>query len=979
MLEPLNNRRLTPKRSRNSRAAFSLIPALLVVALCAACAFALVAVSAKFSVETDIRIAAQCARHAALAGTRIALADLQTYTGADNCATAQIDPGAPCGSAVVGVWHGDRVRREFPEHAALASGRGIFAGARLCALRDPERMNAAAEVPWETLGENVRFAYFVTDESQRASLAKRERDAHLAHFENSPETLMRLRQQTQRRTRIEALLKNAAPDSADFRKKISCAPDEKIFLAEISETETSDSAKAAKEAFTLDARAVPADWQRRRLKLDFADGNFAAADPEFSAKIPPEAAKIFARPESEFPHAGTLVATHPPKPAGTLGFFEHPFPLLAELRLHLGFFNPRSDGQHRARFHVTAKFWNPYSFPLLAHGDGRLGLFDAENLPLIRIANENTGGEILFSPSDFPVGRFGLVRQTPSDATTNAYCRVFDASAQGLGADGNACGLHAGEIFLARFPDPRSQPEGLSRNTGGNSWKYQKDAAKINKAPSGAKPGAWFHPAHVIRAESLPALRGANFLIRGDAGTLKQQMRPNAYSEPVFEFRNVPLPAFCTKLSGAEYNREKAGDHDAARATIVWKIRLRAEDAEAMRALLETVEPRRGIFDFSVPAVCNAFEISALTGTAARAEAEIGGAAETRERSPLRDFFPNEHAGAQAMPCASARLFDTPRAGALSVGALRHAAFETLPPGRSFGSAFPQKTLASNDAADGGDSPNAIFDRAFFFSERKNPHHVPADETALVSGAFNINSENVDAWATLLASDVPAWKKLHEAPVRRDIPAGGEKNLRRAIFTRPFSAQTPMFGAPSDVVPDAELRALGNAERERALLSQGVRELDDTAPKRLAEAITQLLRERRQRGNAPFRSLAEFFDSGVLRDAIFESRVNFVGENEIPAWFPAAISQEALAEALAPGAVPRGDTFSILCRAEVLCPISGKTLAVACAETRVQRMPEFFDATQPADSSAETQNALNRAFGRRYRVCAFRWVSADHH
>ena len=973
-----------PNRSRSTRAAFSLIPAMLVVALCAACAFGLVAVSAKFSVETEMRITAQSARHAALAGTRIALADLQTYTGADNCATAQIDPGAPCGSAAVGVWHGDRVRREFPEHAALVSGRGIFAGTRLCALRDPERMNAAAEVPWETLGENVRFAYFVIDESQRASLAKRERDAHLEHFADSPDALMRLRQQTSRRTQIETLFKNVAPDSADFRKKIACAPDEKIFLAEISETESDAAASAAKEAFTLDARAVPADWQRRRLKIDFADENFAAADAEFSARISPEAAKIFARKESEFPHAGTLVATRPPTPAGTLGFFEHPFPLLAELRLHLGFFNPRSDGQHRARFHVTAKFWNPYPFPLLAHGDGRIGLFDVENLPYIRIANENTGGEILFSPSDFPVGRFGLVRQTPSDVTTNAYCRIFDASAQGLGDDGNACGLHAGEIFTARFPDPRSQPEGLSRNTGGNSWKYQKDVAKINKAPSGAKPGAWFHPAHVIRAESLPALRGANFLIRGDAGTLKQQTRPSDYAAPVFEFRNVPLPAFCTKISGAEYNREKAGDYDAARADVVWKIRLRAEDSDAMRALLETIEPRRGIFDFSVPAVRDAFEISALTGTAAKAEAEIGGEAEMRERSPLRDFFPNEHANAQAFPCASARIFDAPRAGALSVGALRHAAFEALPPGRSFGSAFPQETSANvsasnaNAATAENESPNAIFDRAFFFSERKNPHHVPAGEkNALVSGAFNVNSENAEAWAMQLTHGVPAWKKLHEAPALRVAPAGNGKNLQHAIFTRPFSAQTPMLGAPSDVLSDAELRALGDVERERATLSQGVRELDAATARRLAETLVRLLRERRERGNAPFRSLAEFFDSGILRDAICESRVNFFGEKEIPTWFPAAISQEALAEALAPCAVPRGDTFSILCRAEILCPISGKTLAVACAETRVQRMPEFFDATQAAETSADAQNALNRAFGRRYKICAFRWIPAD--
>lgn len=967
-----------PTRSRRRRPAFSLIPTLFVAALCAACAFALTAVAAKFSRETELKLAAQRARHAALAGTRVALADLQTYTGADDCATAQIDPGAPFGTAVVGAWHGERVRREFPEAAALVSGRGNFAGTRLCRLRDAARMSEAAEAPWEILGENVRFAYFIADESQRASLAKRERNAHLAHFADDPLGLMLLRQQTPRRSRVEHLVEDAAPDSADFRKKLSRAPDERILVAEFAETLSPRAEKAAREAFTLEALAVPADWTRRRLKIDLADEkSLASAPADFTAPLPPEAMRTLFRSEEDFPHAGTPVATKPPTPAGALGFFEHPFPLLAELRLHVGLLNPRSDGQHRARFHVTAKFWNPYAFPLLAHGDGRLGLFDVENLPLIRLRNENTGGEILFSPSDFPVGRFGLVRQTPSDRTANAYCRIFDASPQGLGDDGNAAGLHAGEVFLARFPDPRAQPEGLARNTGGASWKYQKDAAKIDKPPSGAKSDAWFHPAHVLRAESLPAFRGANFLIRGDAGTLKQQTDPADYAEPVFEFRNVPLPAFSATFSGAEYNREKAGDHDASRANFVWKIRLRAEDADAMRALFEAVEPRRGVFDFDVPAVRAAFEIASLTGDAARDAAEIGGAAEARERSPLRDPFPDEHAISKSEPFVSARIFDAPRAGALSVGAFRHAAFEALPPGRGFGAAgTPEKQPRAG--SDAGASPNALFDRAFFSSGRKNPHHVSASgEGVLVSGAFNVNSENAEAWAAQLAHHVPAWRKIGGPRSADAVPGAAGKALRRAFFPLPFSAQTPLHGAPAEIFSDAELRALSEPARERATLAQGARELDDDALRRLSETIVRLLRERRSRGNAPFRSFSEFLDSGILRDALRESRLNFIGEKEIPAWFPAALPQEALAESLAPCAVPRGDTFTILCRAEVLCPVSGKTLAAACAETRVQRTPEFFDATQPADVPAEAQNALNRVFGRRYRARSFRWIPAD--
>ena len=54
-----------------------------------------------------------------------------------------------------------------------------------------------------------------------------------------------------------------------------------------------------------------------------------------------------------------------------------------------------------------------------------------------------------------------------------------------------------------------------------------------------------------------------------------------------------------------------------------------------------------------------------------------------------------------------------------------------------------------------------------------------------------------------------------------------------------------------------------------------------------------------------------------------------------------------------------------------------KIRAAACAEMRVQRTAEFFDASQPADTPAGAQNALNRVFGRRYEIEFFRWVPAD--
>lgn len=940
--------------------AFLIIPALLLVAFSAVCVAAISLHLSSSSRETENRLARASAKSAVLAGTMLALADLQTYAGTDDCATAKIRPpphAADHGKDWLGAWHGERIRKEFPDECvALVSNRGFFTGTERCRL-------LGADVPWETLGENARVAFFIRDESLRASIGKRERDAHLERFKDDAETRMRLRQQIPRKTRLGVFFENADTDASDFRGKIAAAPDEKIFLAEFAEILPKNRREAAENALVLEARGVPADWTRRRLKLDLSDEADAAAFAEF---VPPDALKNFRARGNANPFAGTPVAKTPPKPAGTLGWFEHPFPLVAELKLHLGFFNPRSDGQHRARFHVTARFWNPYPHPLLAHGDGRIGLFDAENLPPICIRNENTGGEIFFQPSDFPVGRFGLVRQTPSDRTCNAYCRIFDASAQGFGETGSACGLHGGEVFLARFPDPAGQPEGLARNT----WKYQKDPAKIAKPPSGALPDAWFHPAHVIEISSAPSFFPASFLIRGDAGTIPQQTDPRDYAVPVVEFRNVAFPHFSLKISGEEYNRQKAGEYDVSQASLVWKIRLRAEDAEAMNALFEEIEPRLGVFDFSVPAVRRAFEISALAGTAAKAEAEIGGDAENAARnpSPLRDRFPNEHASDAAGAFSCIRIFDTPTFPALSAGAFRHCAFSELTPLASLGDASPPTRKIS---------PNSILDRAYFSAREHHPHSIPAEENFLISGAFNINSENADAWAAVLPHDVPAWTRVSLSEKGKTRGASA-KDLTCAFFRLPHSAHgAPPAAALAEIFSDKELAARSEAERSRALCEQSVRELDENAMKLLAETICALLKKRRDGGNAPFRSLEEFADSGILKTVLSESGLNRIAGKEIPAWQPSAISQSALLESLASGAAPRGDTFTIFCRAEVFHPISKKILGSACAEMRVQRMPEFFDAVQPAGTVFEKQNAVNRAFGRRFRITAFRWLPHD--
>jgi len=959
-------------RTRDSRQkpAFSLVPALIVSALAFACVIAVVSFVKSHERKSAAFTAKHSARSVALAGTLIALGNLQTYAGTDTCSTAEFDRERSRGWT--GVWHGTRVEKEFPERTPLVSNFGIFTGSNRCSLRDPDNPNASVEVPWESLGENARIAFFVRDESLRASVKKHESDEHLDRFESDAETLARLRQQIPRRVDLSNFFENKNFDELHLRKKIARAPDAEIFLHSFDEiSENSAQTAEIRGALTSSALGVPADPVRGQLKTDLSDTD--ASDKNFP--LPDLALEKLRMPAEKFPLAGTPVTTKPPSADSVaLGFFEHAFPLIAELKIHFGFFNPRSDGQHRARFHVTTKFWNPYSFPLLAHGDGRLGLFDAENLPSLCIENLNTGAEILFSPSDFPVGRFGIVRQTPSDKTCNAYAKIFDATPQGFGTGGNDAGLHGGEVYLARFPDPRAQPSGLARNIGGSSWKFQKGRNSA-KPPSGLKtPNAWFHAEHAIRVSSLPSLFPSTLYIRGDAGSLRQQTYPEMYSEPVVVFKNVSFPPFSLKMSGEDYNRKVAADYDISQASLVWKIRLRAEDSVAMTELFSAVDPRMGVFDFSIPAVRNAFEVSTLSGKDARAEAVLGDVPTkaTETGSPLQDRFPNEHATNFADAFSCVRVFDAPAAPALSVGALRHFSYESLPPNASFGS--PAADSLFSKTRKEKFSPNEIFDRFHFSENERNPHRVESqtgnENSALVSGAFNVNSENVNAWIAILAHDIPNWSRSGSS---------NAKTLRRAFFTQPHAARTPLPGAlaNSKIFTGAELSRLSKTSRERAIATQCVRDVNKSTLKNFAEKIVELLKQRRERGEKPFRSLEEFVDSGLLAAALRASNFNTIAKTEIPEWLPSSISQATLMESFAPNAFTRGDTFTIFCRAEIFDPFSKKMTGVACAEMRVQRTSEFFDNLQKETTSAGEQNALNRAFGRRFKIVSFRYVPSD--
>ncbi len=219
-----------------------------------------------------------------------------------------------------------------------------------------------------------------------------------------------------------------------------------------------------------------------------------------------------------------------------------------------------------------------------------------------------------------------------------------------------------------------------------------------------------------------------------------------------------------------------------------------------------------------------------------------------------------------------------------------------------------------------------------------------------VEGMFNVNSVSPAAWTVVLGRTVLGWKA-----------ADGTT----ADFENPFF----VFAQSAPYAP-AQAR--------------GVRCFSDEAVQRLAKALAARIRARPR----PFRSLAEFVNSGVLQEAIdaagLNTRADCLGDigGVAPARYSANwLSQAAVLNTLAPLLAVRSDTFTIRVAAEALNSALDvgdpeRVAARAWCEAVVQRLPEYVDASEDAAAWPALQPD-KAALGRRFRIVAFRWLGPD--
>lgn len=261
-----------------------------------------------------------------------------------------------------------------------------------------------------------------------------------------------------------------------------------------------------------------------------------------------------------------------------------------------------------------------------------------------------------------------------------------------------------------------------------------------------------------------------------------------------------------------------------------------------------------------------------------------------------------------------------------------------------------------------------------------------------VSGPFNVNSTSVDAWRAVLSG------MRERAITGLEFDASGQ-----TLSTTSYSnnGATPFVRAGKPVAgPTAP----------NFLRWSGFRALTDTQIEDLATRIVTEITNRGKTDSAPSLTLGEFVNrrigssgslAGLLQTAIDQSTINSSSlqidskplnassivpkrkkgavnaeamDGDSAAGAPTMITQGDLMAALAPIATVRGDTFKIRSYGEATTANGTTVLARAWCEAVVQRVPDFVDPIDPAETAIAASSKINRTFGRRFNIVSFRWL-----
>ncbi|WOO41485.1 hypothetical protein [Rubellicoccus peritrichatus] len=269
-----------------------------------------------------------------------------------------------------------------------------------------------------------------------------------------------------------------------------------------------------------------------------------------------------------------------------------------------------------------------------------------------------------------------------------------------------------------------------------------------------------------------------------------------------------------------------------------------------------------------------------------------------------------------------------------------------------------------------------------------------------ILGAFNVNSTNVNAWKTLLAS----MKKTQMSVINSDGSLSLLTDGTSPDTNNPFN--NAIWGRVQN--------PLTNVTNGSSTGWRGWENLDDN---QLDDLATEIVNQVKLRG--PFMSMADFVNrslendetgiAGALQAAIDTANINadvlnVVGSQTEYTGFdlsdtdpnkrnfvdvehsygqsgdgvPGFMTQGDLLAPIAPVLTVRSDTFKIRSYGESINPITGKTDGKAWCEAIVQRIPDYIDPTlNGGEAPWNAPTGINDTLGRSFVVKSIRWLNEN--
>ena len=601
-------------------------------------------------------------------------------------------------------------------------------------------------------------------------------------------------------------------------------------------------------------------------------------------------------------------------------------PVLADIRLSMGFFNARSDGRHRLRFHGSAVFWNRLTVPVLAGPKGKMFLVEIIGSPEVTVTNLETQSSFVADLDDCPQEDFGIIRQSLRERGLWFWAEITDTSSYGM----SGRGLLPGEVYALVNPAPTSQPQGLARILTKTTWKME----RAHHGPGWKRPEPTvFLPSD--RIEIALRFRGkVGIRLHPYAGEPSRDIAIADYpAKPVISLENIVFPDFLIRTTGEDYSREDSSGYVIEERRACLRVRLRSREASEFWSVADSGRFSRPRWDFGDPMdaadwVVDHPVVAALDVVDHDASPLAG---------PLWDLHPNRHEASEAGAFASVRLRDFPSAPRLSTGALRHQDSSDSELWRErLDSAFFAAPLTVPE-------PGVISHNPFLIASGVGMAAGSADAARgfYVVGPFNINARDPKAWEAFLRASDGVWTAEAGGPFAPQELRGP------TFFTRPGGAPLTKWAALSPLdVADGLAGGLPEPAFGGLISQQGVRSFDADKLTELACKIVEL----QPSHGWPYPSLAAFARSKILEHALEESGINRPYA-AVASELPIHLQADDLLEAWAPVLTVRGDTFKVTGRAE------GEGGSCVC-ELIVQRVAE---------------EHLASHLGRRFRIISVRF------